>query len=132
MELDYCPPNITLNVIWTNHGVSHCFMDTVLSAVLAGFIFIFGTIQLLMYKRYATHIEDPNQISVSKLYGFQLFLLLLVPVLSIVRFALEATFFAGAKVYGYMVSKLIDRSISMNIIDFEYRMFINCRYWLFA
>lgn len=102
--MEYCPPNTTINVIWINHGISHCFMETVTTAVLASFILIFGSIQLLMYKRYATRIEDPNQISVSKLYVFQLFLLVLVPTLSVVRFALEATFFVGAKVYGYMVS----------------------------
>lgn len=102
--MDYCPPNITLSVIWTNHGISHCFMDTVSTSVIAGFLLIFGTMQLLMYRRYATPINDVNQISVSKLYGFQLFLLVLVPILSITRFALEATFFVGAKIHGYMVS----------------------------
>lgn len=110
-EMEFCPQNVTLNVIWFNHGISHCFMDTVSSAVIAGFILIFGTIQMLMYNRYETRIEDPNQISVSKLYGFQLFLLVLMPILSIVRFALEATFFVGAKVYGYMVSARRARNV---------------------
>lgn len=80
-------------------------MDTVSASVIAGFLFVFGTMQLLMYRRYATPINDINQIAASKLYAFQLFLLVLVPILSIVRFALEATFFIGAKVYGYMVSE---------------------------
>lgn len=103
MEMEYCPPNVTLSIIWTNHGLSHCFMDTVSSSVIAGFIFIFGTIQLLMYRKYATRIEDANQIAVSKLYNFQIFLLLFVPLLATVRFVLEAAYYKDAHIYGYMV-----------------------------
>lgn len=103
-HIEYCPDNITLSDIWINHGLSHCFADTVSSTVIAGFMLIFGTFQLLMYRKYGTPIEDPTQISVSKLYYFQIFLLLFVPILSIVRFILETFVFVDAHVYGYTVS----------------------------
>lgn len=103
--MEYCPPNITLSDFWLNHGISHCFMDTVSSAVLAGFIFIFGSIQLIMYKKYATLIDE--HIGKSKLYNFQIFLLCFVPVLALVRFILQATVYDSSKIYGYMVCTII-------------------------
>lgn len=98
----YCPPNVTLSEIWTKHGISHCFMDTVGPAVCGGFLLLFGSIQLLMYRKYATPM-DPTQISKSRLYALQLFLLLFVPVLAILRFFLNARIYADSAVYGYMI-----------------------------
>lgn len=103
-HLEYCPPNVTFTDIWIQHGLSHCFLDTVSSSVIAGFIFIFGTFQIFMYRKYGTPIEDPSQISISKLYYFQVFLLLFVPILSVVRFILESFVFDDAQIYGYTVS----------------------------
>lgn len=105
-HIEFCPDNISLSDIWVNHGLSHCFADTVSSSVIAGFMLVFGTFQLLMYRKYATPIEDPTQISVAKLYYFQIFLLLFVPILSVVRFILESFVFDDAHVYGYTVSAL--------------------------
>lgn len=103
-NLSYCPPNVTIYDIWVDHGISHCFLDTVSSSVLAGFIVIFGTIQLIMYRKYATPIEDSAQISTSKLYYLQLLLITLIPSLSISRFILESFLFPDAHLYGYTVS----------------------------
>lgn len=102
-NLSFCPANVSIHDIWVDHGISHCFLDTVSSSVLAGFIMIFGTIQLLMYRKYATPIEDLSQISTSKLYYLQLFLLMLIPVLSVLRFILESFLFPDAHLYGYTV-----------------------------
>lgn len=99
----YCPPNVTFNEIWTRHGISHCFMDTVGPAVCGGFLLLFGGIQLLMYRKYATP-TDPTQITKFRLYALQLFLLLLVPVLALLRFFLNARIYPDGAVYGYMVS----------------------------
>lgn len=99
----YCPPNVTLSEIWINHGISHCFMDTVGPAVCGGFLFLFGGIQLLIYRKYATP-KDPTQISKSRLYALQLFLLLFVSVLALLRFLLNARIYTDSAVYGYMVS----------------------------
>ncbi|XP_017031761.1 ATP-binding cassette sub-family B member 6 [Drosophila kikkawai] len=99
----YCPPNVTLSEVWTQHGISHCFMDTVGPAVYGGFLLLFGCIQLLMYRKYATRITDPTQISRSRLYALQLFLLLLLPVLAAIRFLLNARIYTDSTVYGYML-----------------------------
>lgn len=107
-NISYCPENVTIHDIWINHGLSHCFLDTVSSSVIAGFIFIFGTIQLCIYRKYATPIEDLTQISNSKLYYLQMFLLTLVPALSVVRFILESFVFPDAQLYGYTVNLLFN------------------------
>uniref|UniRef100_A0A1I8QBP0 ATP-binding cassette sub-family B member 6 n=1 Tax=Stomoxys calcitrans TaxID=35570 RepID=A0A1I8QBP0_STOCA len=99
----YCPPNVTLSQIWINHGISHCFMDTVGSAVCCGFLMIFGLMQLMMYMKYATRITDPTLIPKSRLYGFQLFLLAFFPALQLIRFLLNARIYEGSAVYGYMI-----------------------------
>ncbi|EDW81071.1 uncharacterized protein Dwil_GK11860 [Drosophila willistoni] len=99
----YCPPNVTLSTVWINHGISHCFMDTVGPSIYGGFLLIFGSIQLLMYRKYATRITDPTHISKSRLYALQLFLLLFVPVLALTRFFLNARIYVDSAVYGYMI-----------------------------
>lgn len=101
----YCPPNVTLSDVWTKHGISHCFMDTVGPAVWGGFLLLFGTIQLLIYRKYATP-TDPTQISKSRLYALQMFLLLFMPILALLRFLLNSRIYADSAVYGYMVSNL--------------------------
>lgn len=103
-SMEYCPPNVTLTQIWLNHGISHCFMDTVTTSIISGFLFIFGTIQLLMYRKYATPIED--DVRPSYLYNLQIFLIAFVPMLALIRFVLQAVIYNndGAVVYGYMVS----------------------------
>ncbi|XP_005191059.1 ATP-binding cassette sub-family B member 6 [Musca domestica] len=99
----YCPPNVTLSQVWIDHGISHCFMDTVGWSVCGGFMILFGLIQLLMYRKYATRITDPTLISKSRLYGLQLFLLAFFPGLQLVRFLLNARIYEGSAVYGYMI-----------------------------
>lgn len=101
-NLSYCPSNISVNDVWVNHGISHCFLDTVSSSVLAGFILLFGTIQLIVYRKHAISVET-SQILPSKLYKLQLFLLSYVPLLAIVRFILESFVFPDAHLYGYAV-----------------------------
>ena len=77
-------------------------METVLSSVIAGFILIAGTIQLCMYRKYGTEIS-PNHLVKSRLYHFQIFVTLLVPILEVIRFILQATVLKE-QIYGYMVS----------------------------
>lgn len=100
----FCPPNITLSDIWVNHGVSHCFVDTVASSTIAGFIFIFGIAQLIIYKKYSTRI-DVRRIQPSFLYKLQIFLMLLLPILVATRLDLQWNYYESVHVYGYMVSR---------------------------
>lgn len=103
VKMLYCPPNVTLSDIWINHGTSQCFMETVSISMIAGFLFIVGTVQLWMYRKYGTEIS-PNQLSRSKLYYTQIFFTYLIPLLEIIRFALQATILNDKQIYGYMVS----------------------------
>lgn len=98
----YCPPNVTLSEVWIDHGTSQCFMDTVSSSVIAGFLLMAGTVQLCMYRKYGTEVSA-NQLSRSKLYYLQIFFTLFVPILEVVRFVLQATVLNDKQVYGYMV-----------------------------
>lgn len=101
--LSYCPPNVTLSEVWINHGTSQCFMDTLTSSVIAGFLLTAGTVQLCMYRKYGNEVSA-NQISKSKLYYLQIFFTLFVPLLEITRFILQATVLNDKTVYGYTVS----------------------------
>lgn len=99
----FCPPNISISDVWINHGVSHCFIDTVSSSVIAGFIFIFGIVQLVVYRKYSTQI-DPRRIRPSCLYKFQILLILFLVILTAVRLDLRWKVYDGAAIYGFMVS----------------------------
>lgn len=105
-NMTYCPPNITLNQIWINHGMSKCFMDTVSSSVISLYLLIFGSVQLLMYRRYGTEI-DFHTLPKSKLYILQKFFLLFIPFLSLLRIILQATVLDNKNIYGYMVRYLL-------------------------
>lgn len=102
-NMSYCPPGVHIWDVWVNHGTSQCFVETVSSSVIAGFILIAGTIQLCMYRKYGTEIS-PNHLVKSRLYHFQIFVTLLVPILEIVKFILRGTVFDDKHIYGFMVS----------------------------
>ncbi|KAF2900621.1 hypothetical protein ILUMI_05560 [Ignelater luminosus] len=117
----YCPPNITLSDIWVNHGTSQCFMDTVSTSIIAGFLLIAGTIQLLFYKKYGTPVAN-YQLSKSKLYYVQILFTLFVPILEITRFALQATILNDKQIYGYMIVSLV-----LTTITYPYSLLVlNC------
>lgn len=80
-------------------------MDTVGNGVASGFMLLMGTVQLLMYRKYATR-NDPTHITKSRLYALQLFLLFFFPILALVRFFLNARVYHEHALYGYMVSSV--------------------------
>ncbi|XP_077298500.1 ABC transporter ATP-binding protein/permease Hmt-1 [Arctopsyche grandis] len=100
----YCPPNVTLNEVWVDHGISQCFMETVCASVIGGFILILGTMQVVMYHRYATEMVE---VHCARLYGVQLFFTFFIPVLGITRFFLQAYVFKDGHIYGYMILSLV-------------------------
>lgn len=102
----FCPPNITIGEIWVNHGTSKCFMDTVGTSIIASYLFIFGSIQLWMYRKHGT-TRNEDLLPSSKLYSLQIFFLFLVPLLSVLRVILQATILDDRTIYGYMVSFLV-------------------------
>ncbi|XP_050299608.1 ATP-binding cassette sub-family B member 6-like [Anthonomus grandis grandis] len=105
-NFSYCPPNAPIWNVWVDNGVNECFMDTVTSSVIAGYILIAGSIQLYIYKKYGTDVS-PNHLPKSKLYHLQLFLTIFLPVLEIIRFVLAVTVFKDSRLYGYMISYLV-------------------------
>ncbi|XP_014205257.1 ATP-binding cassette sub-family B member 6, mitochondrial [Copidosoma floridanum] len=117
-NMSYCPPNATFGEIWYNHGLSKCFMDTVSSSVVALYLFIFGTAQLLMYKRYGSDV-DANSLPRSKLYTLQKFLHIFIVLLSIVKIVLQDTVLGDQQIYGYMVVSAI-----LTIIVYPYALYI--------
>lgn len=103
--MKFCPPNVTFSEIWVNHGVSQCFMETVYAGLLVGFLFIFGTIQLFYYRKYST----PVMVSfpASKLFRVQIAITVLLAVVTISRFIVEAIIINHGIIYGYMVSNFL-------------------------
>uniref|UniRef100_A0A336MLG8 ATP-binding cassette sub-family B member 6 n=1 Tax=Culicoides sonorensis TaxID=179676 RepID=A0A336MLG8_CULSO len=126
MDLQYCPPNVTLHQIWVNHGLSQCFMDTISSSVLFGFIFLFGTIELFFYKKHGIRVEN-HQIRPSKLYNFQIFLIFVILVFTIVRFILQGFVYDDHHIYGFMIMSLCFTVIGYM---FSWCLIVKERYYL--
>lgn len=125
--LQYCPTNVSMfGPVWSNHGISQCFLDTVSAGVIGGFLLLFGTIQLLMYRRYGTE-NNPSQIGRSRMYNFQVFLLGLLPLLGVVRFVLEGFVFEGAQVYGFMIVSLC---VTLFVYPYSILLLVKERYYL--
>ncbi|KAK5638748.1 hypothetical protein RI129_013043 [Pyrocoelia pectoralis] len=102
----YCPPNVNISDIWIDHGTSKCFMDTVSTSIIGGFLLLAGTIQLMIYRKYGTELPH-SELSKSSLYGVQIFFTLLIPVLEVVKFSLQATILGDKQIYGYMILSLV-------------------------
>lgn len=98
----FCPPNITFSQIWIDHGVSQCFMETISSSVIFGFIVIFGIAQLIIYRKYSTR-NDFSRLRTSYLFCLQICLIFVLCFAAILRLILRWKVFDGATVYGYMV-----------------------------
>lgn len=101
-NVSFCPGNASLWDIWEDHGVSQCFMETISSSVLFAFLFLAGTIQLCMYRKYGSEVS-PVQLGKSKLYCLQIFVILMIPILEVTRFILQLTVLNDKSLYGYMV-----------------------------
>lgn len=101
----FCPPNVTISDTWINHGISQCFFDTVCSSILLGFILLFGTAQLIIFKKCSIQINS-NRIRTSLLYKLQISLLLLLPFSEALRLFLRWMPYENLPVYGFMVSLL--------------------------
>ncbi|XP_022108249.1 ATP-binding cassette sub-family B member 6, mitochondrial-like [Acanthaster planci] len=54
----YCPGNTSLVPVWVDHGLSRCFLDTVVSSVLLFILLVPGGIQILLFLRRAVLVEQ--------------------------------------------------------------------------
>ncbi|XP_042907782.1 ATP-binding cassette sub-family B member 6 isoform X1 [Parasteatoda tepidariorum] len=97
----YCPPNVTFLKPWINHGLSHCFADTIFSSFAFLFISIFGIIQILMYMKFSTTV-DTRVLRPSFLYKLQIFCHTILPLAALSRLILQFTILYHKILYGYM------------------------------
>lgn len=100
--MEYCPKNVTFFQPWINHGLSHCFIDTVASLIIFCHIIICGGIQSRIYRKYSTDL-DCRLLPKAFTFKVQVAFHIIFPVLSLIRLIFQATFFDGRVVYGYMV-----------------------------
>lgn len=128
--MKYCPPNITFNDIWIDHGVSKCFMDTISISIISLYLIIFGSIQLWIYHKYGTE-TDESTLPRSKLYNLQKFVLYFVPILSIIRIILQATILDDGMVYGYMVRIVVHNISFLFYMNLDFLLHIEYSNYLF-
>lgn len=114
----YCPPNVSLSEIWIDHGTSKCFMDTVSLSIIGGFLLLAGTIQLMIYRKYGTEVPQ-SELSKSSLYRVQIFFTLLIPMIEVTKFVLQATVLGDKQIYGYMILSLV-----MTLFAYPYSLLV--------
>lgn len=100
--IEYCPPNITLNHPWVNHGLTRCFLDTVSTSVITGFLVIFGTIESLVYRKFGTPIQ-PRSWRRSSLFVVQIIVALILTLLPILECSVQLYLVHNGVVYGYLI-----------------------------
>lgn len=98
----YCPANVTFLRPWVDHGLSHCFADTVSASFVVLFIYIFGGVQIRMYRKYSSDL-DVRLFPKSNLYKIQIAFHVILPLTSLVRLILEMVFLYNKAIYGYMI-----------------------------
>ncbi|XP_044763694.1 ATP-binding cassette sub-family B member 6 [Coccinella septempunctata] len=117
-HISFCPGNTSLWDVWEDHGVSQCFMETISTTVLFSFLFIAGTIQLCMYRKYGSEVS-PIQLGKSKLYCLQVFVIWMIPILEVTRFILQLTVLNDKNLYWYMIVSLV-----LTLLVFPYSLWI--------
>lgn len=107
--IKYCPANVTFSDIWIEYGISQCSLQTVISLALTAFVLIFGSIEMLVYRKNATPVDESLQIPVSKLYQAQLLLLTVSAVSPFADIILNLYFAPEINIYGYTVCEIMKK-----------------------
>ncbi|XP_023932303.1 ATP-binding cassette sub-family B member 6, mitochondrial [Lingula anatina] len=102
----FCPANSSLSNPWVDHGLNHCFVDTVTSSVLFGIITLLGGVEVVAYHKYGA-LADQSTLPKSNLHRLQVFLSILMGAISLAMFTLHATYLGSKVVYLYMVVSLV-------------------------
>ena len=87
LSLTYCPANESLASI-TKGNITSCFIDTVINPFLVVVAAAAGLHQWKLYRRFSTPVETSN-IRPSKLFIFQIFFQVLLPMVSLADFLLS-------------------------------------------
>lgn len=98
-KLTWCPDNVTYSKTWMNYGISTCTMEIIGAMMVLVYTIFFGTYHLWKHKEHKV-TSDCYKRANNGIHVLQLFLLLILPVLSLSNFALQAK-----EIYGYMVSR---------------------------
>lgn len=102
LSTQFCENGSYLTEPWTDHGLSHCFLETVASTVIFGFILIFGGIQIVIYRKFSTPVEKRLQPH-SCLYIFQILLSVIMAMQTVLRCVLESSVIGDKMIYGYQL-----------------------------
>nr|XP_054767869.1 ATP-binding cassette sub-family B member 6-like [Lytechinus pictus] len=57
-EASFCPGNSSLVPIWVDHGLSRCFMETLVSSIMFFVVVVLGGIQVLVFWKRAMDVEE--------------------------------------------------------------------------
>ena len=87
LSLTYCPANESLASI-TKGNITSCFIDTVINPFLVVVAAAAGLHQWKLYRRFSTPVETSN-VRPSKLFIFQIFFQVLLPMVSLADFLLS-------------------------------------------
>ena len=87
VTITYCPANESLASI-TKGNITTCFIDTVINPFLVVVAAAAGLHQWKLYRRFSTPVETSN-IRPSKLFIFQIFFQVLLPMVSLADFLLS-------------------------------------------
>ncbi|OWA52060.1 ATP-binding cassette sub-family B member 6, mitochondrial [Hypsibius exemplaris] len=99
----YCPANETFLPVWTDAGFSPCFLETIFPSILCGLMLLFGALQLFIYYRRSKPF--PRLIKpVNAGFRIQVALLVLLPLMILFRFAVQATVFEDREFAHYMIA----------------------------
>lgn len=110
VPVQYCPPNVTLYHPWVNHGLTRCFLDTVSTSVITGFLILFGTIESIIYRKYGTPIQ-PRSWRRSKLFIVQIMAAMILTLLPIVECFVQIYLVHDGVLYGYLILYTLGNAI---------------------
>ena len=121
--MQYCPQNISIQDIWKENGVPLCFLETITSSILGLFILIFGTIQIIRYKKNGIKITN---LSTSKLFAVQVLVHLAIIFMGLAILIPKAIFkheVFGFEVLSTMASSFIwIMSLALVILERKYQL----------
>ena len=107
----YCPPNVTLKQPWVKHGLTRCFLDTISTSIVSGFLILFGFIAILVYKKYGIPIQQPRSCRRSYLFKIQIVVSLVLALLPLLEFFVQSRL-NGDPLYGSLILNVVGNVIA--------------------
>ena len=87
---------------WFDQGLAPCFVETLSASVLFGIMAVFGGIEYVIYRRYATLLDSMLR-PTSFLYVLQMALTIAMALEAVLRVSLQATVIEPLEVYPYQI-----------------------------